>query len=88
MSFLPQVRITSKMFPYVTATQHGWKHWSAALGWTDNLKTDPACMQGRRTNTKESLSVSKLTLIASKHSDSISKLESLDLNFTTRTTSR
>lgn len=87
MSFLPQVRIASKMFPYVTATQHGWKHRSAALGWTDDLKTDPACMQGR-TNMKESLSVSKLTLLASKHRDSISKLESLDLNSTTRATSR
>lgn len=69
MSYLPQVRSASKMFPYVTATQHGWKHWPTALGWTDNPNTDSACVQGSRTNPKASLSVSKLTLMASKHSD-------------------
>ena len=76
------------MFPYVTAIPRGCKHWSAALGWTDDLITDPACIQGNRTNTKASPSVSKLTLMASKHSDSISKLEPLDLDSTARATSR
>lgn len=53
---------------------------SAALGWTDNLLVDSVYVQRSRTNTQAPPSASKLTVIANKRGDSISKWEPWDLD--------